>query len=86
MMSRPRKIPDATMKLSIGANGQKEYVAFSFVRAVLLAVSGTIYYSRESERPGLKQWSHDYPILGQGWACGRITQDRKMQREGLRKR
>ena len=25
-------------------------------------------------------------VLGQGWACGRITQDRKMQREGLRKR
>ena len=22
-------------------------------------------------------------VLGQGWACGRITQDRKMQREGL---
>ena len=22
------------------------------------------------------------PLLGQGWACGRITQDRKMQREG----
>ena len=25
-------------------------------------------------------------VLGQGWACGRITQDREMQREGLRKR
>ena len=25
-------------------------------------------------------------VLGQGWACGRITQDRKMQHEGLRKR
>ena len=24
-------------------------------------------------------------VLGQGWACGRITQDRKMQREELRK-
>ena len=22
-------------------------------------------------------------VLGQGWACGRITHDRKMQREGL---
>ena len=24
-------------------------------------------------------------VSGQGWACARITQDRKMQREGLRK-